>query len=88
MSEDKKADDKTSLPPIKPPTPPETEEKDNKIKRARVLSAFIFNGTVYHPNDVIEGKTKAIDSLGQSVDTTSDAVSYALDVLGSTIKSI
>lgn len=54
-------------------------------ERARVLVDARFGDITLKPNDVIEASASIIKSLGDSVDSSADAVGFCIDQLGAQV---
>lgn len=58
------------------------ESTARATERARVLVDARFGDITLKPNDVIEAPASIIKSLGDSVDSSADAVGFCIDQLG------
>lgn len=54
-------------------------------RKARVLVDARFGDIKLKPNDVIEAPASIIESFGDSVDSSDDAVGFCIDQLGSQV---
>jgi hypothetical protein len=54
----------------------QTRKMEMAIKKARVLTKITVNGTVYEPDQIIEGDDALLKSLAGQVDSHPDAVAY------------
>lgn len=64
----------------------ETDEAQTETVQARVLGGFTLDGVQYEPDDVIEGTTRLIKSLGSSVDADPEAVNHCFGLEKPVIK--